>query len=217
RNDGGFLFTPVTRGPMVTDTAGATKGHAWGDLDADGHLDLYAANGTPRPAMHNWLYRGLGAGEYVRVAAGAATADADTSSGTALADADGDGKLDIFVANWGGGHDEDNVFYRNESPDTGRWIAFDLRAPSPNRYAIGAVVRVRTQERGTTRWQSRWLITSTGYGSQSDSRLHFGLGSAERVEEVEVRWPNGPSERHGALAGGTAWHLAPGAAPRRAR
>ncbi|MEN8377062.1 MAG: VCBS repeat-containing protein, partial [Gemmatimonadota bacterium] len=79
----------------------ASKGHAWGDFDLDGRIDLYLGSGTPAPGMLNRIYLGDAAGGFDLHEEGAAAADADTSSAVAAADYDLDGDIDVFVANWG--------------------------------------------------------------------------------------------------------------------
>ncbi len=60
------------------------------------------------------------------------------------------------------------------------------------------------------RRQVAWRIGGGSYQSSGDPRLHFGLGEADRVERVEVRWPSGGVDRHEGLPAGTGYRLREG-------
>ena len=211
RNGGDGLLEPLRDGPMVTDLGGASKGHAWGDYDLDGDLDLFVANGTYAPGMHNFLYINRGDGTFLRNGSGGLSEHADTSSGAAWADYDADGDLDLFVANWGSS-DQVNRLYRNMSSEqTNRsWIAIDLRSSTPNTRGWGASVSILATIRGRARWITRWNIPTTGYGSQNDLVLHFGLDDAEAVDSVVVRWPSSRVDQLGVLGARRTWVIEEG-------
>jgi hypothetical protein len=99
----------------------------------------------------------------------------------------GDGALDLLVTTVG----DRARLYRNVAPHRGHWLL--VRAVEPRlggRDAYGAEVRVRVGERRLLR-----LINPAGsFLCSSDVRAHFGLGSAERVDDIEVRWPDGTVE-----------------------
>jgi Tol biopolymer transport system component len=192
-NDGAGNFTPLQDSPLVTD-GGVSKGQTWGDLDNDGDLDLFIANGTEAPDMRNFLYRNDGPAGFTRVMEGAVAAHADTSAGAAAADYDRDGDLDLFVANWGGG-DEDNRLYRNETSDRS-WIVIRLEGQRSNRFGIGARLRLKATIGGRSTWQTRWLLPATGYASGNEPTVHFGVGDAVAIEALEVHWPSGVVDRH---------------------
>lgn len=193
RNDGRGHFTRDDRA-LPRDSVGASKGQAWGDFDNDGDLDLFVANGTYKPDQRNYLYLNRGDGTFERVMRGRVSTDADTSAGVAAADADDDGDLDLFVANWGS-NDQDNAFYRNAGGAArGRYLLLRAEGRRSNRMALGLTTRVRATIRGRPVWITRWLLPSTGYGSQNDLALHFGLGDATRVDSLVLRWPSGAVE-----------------------
>jgi len=192
-NDGAGNFRPLQYGPLVTD-GGVSKGQSWGDFDNDGDLDLFIANGTTAPDMRNFLYRNDGPAGFVRVNEGPVATHADTSAGAAAADFDRDGDLDLYVANWGGG-DEDNRLYRNET--AGRaWVSIALEGRRSNRFGVGARVRLMATVGGHAYWQTRWALPATGYASANDQRIHFGLGDAARVDSLEIHWPSGIVDRY---------------------
>lgn len=192
-NDGHGSFTELAADPIETGGR-PSKGHTWGDFDLDGDLDVAIATGTEADVdLRNYLYLNDGSGHFAAVESGRFVEDVDTSASVTWADPDLDGDLDLYVTNWGG-NDQDNAFYRNDV--TGRhWIAFTLEGTRSNRMGIGARVRVQARVGGALRWQDRWLWPATGYASQNEPVIHFGLGDAARVERVEVHWPSGIVDR----------------------
>jgi hypothetical protein len=211
RNDGLGHLEAVRGDPIVEEQGGASKGHAWGDYDLDGDLDLFVANGTYGPDMRNFLYLNSGEGTFLREMRGEFAVHADTSAGAAWADYDLDGDLDIFVASWGS-RDQVNRLYRNTtSESTGRnWVAFHLRSPAPNTQGWGAKVRARATIQGSPRWMTRWAIPTTGYGSQNDLLIHFGLDDATRIDSLVIRWPSGQVDVHTNLAARQLWYVKEG-------
>jgi hypothetical protein len=193
-NDGHGAFAKVEDDSLVTAASRPSKGHAWGDYDNDGDLDLFIANGTEADVdLRNFLYLNDGRGRFTAVAEGPLVSDVMISAGTAWADIDKDGDLDLFVANWSG-CDEDNALYRNETQGR-HWLVVQLVGKKSNRMGIGARARVQARIGGHDRWLTRWLLPSTGYGSQNEPIIHFGLGDATSVEALEVEWPSGVTDR----------------------
>lgn len=211
RNDGTGVLEPVREGILVTESGGASKGHAWGDYDLDGDIDLFVANGTYAPDMRNFIYLNQGNGTFQRDMRGDVAVHADTSAGAATADYDEDGDLDVFVANWGSS-DQVNRLYRNTASETtGRsWIALRLRSSGPNTRGWGAKVRASAVIDGRSRWMTRWNVPTTGYGSQNDLIVHYGLGDAASVDSLVIRWPSGRTEVHTAVAARTVWTVTEG-------
>jgi hypothetical protein len=94
--NGDGTFEKVTTGPVVTN-GGKSVGAAWADYNLDGWLDLYVANRD----QQNFLYKGLGEGEFEKITTGAIVTDVANSSGCAWGDYDNDGYPDLYVANSG--------------------------------------------------------------------------------------------------------------------
>ena len=171
---------------------------SWGtgfrDFDADGRLDLFIANGhlddriaefdqSSTYLQGNQVYLGSESGfREVSAELGAALTAPTSSRGAAFGDIDGDGDIDIVVNNSRGAA---SVLV-NEGGDRSPWIALDLRGKA-NRFAIGARVTVEANGRR----QFAEVRSGGSYVSQSDLRLHFGLGTADRVDRVTVHWPGG--------------------------
>jgi len=80
-----------------------------------------------------------------------------------------------------------SVFLRNNKGNMNNWIMLDLTGTASNREGIGA--RIRIISGGKT--QIAQKKTTTGYLSQNDPRIHFGLGKNETVEKIEITWPSG--------------------------
>jgi hypothetical protein len=165
------------------------------DADQDGLLDLAFANGhmLDNPAQfragavhaqRNLLFRNTGGRRFANVTAeaGPGFAIEKVSRGLAAGDIDNDGDLDLLVTNNGQSAD----LLRNDG-DHGRALLVRLIGTQSNRDGIGA--RVRLTAAGRT--QMREVKAGSSYLGQNDLRLHFGVGTAARVEQLEVRWPSG--------------------------
>ena len=103
--------------------------------------------------------------------------------GLAAADYDNDGRVDLAINTIGGRL----VLLHNTSPAAGHWISIRLVGRKSNRDGIGAHVEVTAGGRR----QSHERIAGSGYLSQDDPRLHFGLGAASKIERLSVAWPSG--------------------------
>jgi len=200
--------------------AGWAWGAQFGDLNNDGSSELFVANGfisgdrdrsywyamskiaganrslfedaATWPAFGNaslsgyeqsrvFVNRGLSG--WVDVAETVGVRDRYDGRAVALADLANRGVLDVVVAN----QNQPALLYRTY-PDTGNhWIAFRLVATRSNRSAIGAEVVLEAG--GVT--QRRVVDGGMGFASQNDRRPHFGLGRAEWVDRVVIRWPSG--------------------------
>jgi len=109
--------------------------------------------------------------------------DLRVGRGLAVGDLDNDGRLDVVVNNLDG-HAE---VLHNELAEAGNWLMLRLVGTGRNTGAIGASVRVKT---GAV-VQTHFVRSGSSYISQEDKRLHFGLGSAQQADLIEVSWPGG--------------------------
>ena len=184
-------------------------GLAFSDVDNDGLLDVVQANGhvtdmSPQVpfAMSAMLMRGEGGGRLrdVSASAGDPWTVKRLGRGLAVGDLDNDGKLDVLIASSGG----PLAYFHNQGP-VGDYLTLKLEGATPgsNRDAVGAVATAVVGGR-------RQIVPRIGGGSYlsaSDDRIHFGLGTATRVDAVEVRWPSGRVDRYADLASNRAYKL----------
>src|SRR5262249_40984679 len=106
--------------------------------------------------------------------------------GAAAGDFDNDGRVDLLVTNLG----DAPSLLRNLRTPTGNSIKIALVGTRSNRDGLGAQIEVTTKA-GTQHAEAR---ANSSYESASDPRVHFGLGSATRVEVITVRWPSGVTD-----------------------
>lgn len=203
-NDGEANFSDVTfqagHGEVTMPFLG--WGTAFLDFNNDGWKDIFVVNGHVYPTVdkYQWgtsyaqqplLFRNLGIGIFDRVppAPGSGLAIAIPGRGLAVGDLDGDGLLDAVINNI----DFAPTVLRNVTRPAGHWIALQLvgdPAKKSPRDAIGAIAYVTT---GKIR-QRADVISGASYASQDELKLHFGLGSAARIDKLEVKWPGGALE-----------------------
>jgi enediyne biosynthesis protein E4 len=180
-----------------------TFGVSWGDIDLDGRLDLLAANGHLEDEIQRVhpkqtyrqppsLFWNAGADSRIEFAPmtkaelGEDFHQPLVGRGSLFVDFDLDGDLDILIAACG----ERPRLLENQQSSGHNWIRFRLEGSKSNRDAVGAIVEVRAG--GAT--QRRMVSAARSYLSQSDLSVHFGLGSAEKIDSVTIRWPNGSTE-----------------------
>ncbi len=168
-----------------------TMGSNFGDLDNDGWLDVYLGTGYPEyeGLMPNVALRNV-AGRFVDVSFSSGLAHLQKGHGVAFADLDRDGDQDLFEQ-MGGAFPGDafgNVLYEN--PGFGNhWLVVEAVGVRSNRSAIGARLRVVIREAsGARRSIYRHVDTGGSFGG-NPLRQHIGLGTAVRVERLELHWP----------------------------
>ena len=193
RNLGGLMFDDITARAGISQLAAQYV--SWGtgahDFDNDGLVDVFIVHGglIHMVAQEHAVFRNAGKGKFVDAAetAGpffnARTGVKSVGRGAAFGDYDNDGKIDVFLMNLGG----PGVLLHNTSASAGHWIGVHLVGRKSNRDGIGAVIEVVA---GGVR-QQREKIAGSGYLSQDDGRVHFGLGSAAVIDKLTVTWPSG--------------------------
>jgi len=181
-----------------------TRFVGWGagffDFDNDGWEDLFLANGHAFPEIDRLnidiryreraiLYaNNHGKFTDISESAGPAILAPHSSRGVAFADYDNDGLVEILVNNQ---NEPPSLLRTRETADThNHWITLRLEGVRANRSAIGAQVRVTAG----SLVQTAEVRSGGSYLSQSDLRLHFGLGSESKIDKVEITWPGGPHQ-----------------------
>jgi len=199
-NNGDGSFTDVTQqaglGAIIKFVG---MGVGFLDFDNDGWKDIFVANGHVYPEADkipgiagfkqpNLLFRNLGNGRFADVssAAGPGLKSVASHHGCAFADYDNDGDIDILVSN----NNEPPNLLRNDGGNKRNWLLVKCLGTRSNRSAIGTRVRVVTGQHA----QIDEVMSGSSFLSQSDLRLHFGLGQAKAADLVEVSWPSGLKE-----------------------
>ncbi len=195
-NRGGNQFDDVTDGSGL----GRIKNWlGWGvqfyDFDNSGWPGIMIANGHVYPEVDGKAlgtsfrepkvaYYNQRDGTFANITAdaGSVLSEPHSARGMALADLFNDGHQEALVNNM----NEKASLYYNTSP-IGNWISLQLIGVKSNRAALGAVVTV---EQGRDKHEKE-VRSGDGYISQSDLRLHFGLGKSPRAQKVVIRWPSG--------------------------
>src|SRR6202043_2725494 len=129
------------------------------------------------------VYKNLGNGRFKDVSSdlGPGITERFSSRGAAFGDYDNDGDIDALILNL---NDLPSLL-RNDGGNAQNWIKLKLIGTKCNRTAIGARVRVVTG----THAQMDEVHSGASVMSQSDLRLHFGLGRAQTIDLIEVKWP----------------------------
>ncbi len=109
--------------------------------------------------------------------------DLRVSRGLALGDLNNDGRLDLVINDLDGSAQ----VLLNRVPSAGNWLLVKLEGSGKLTDGIGAVIKARIGDR----LQTRLVRSGTSYLSQEDMRQHFGLGEADKVDSIEVLWPDG--------------------------
>lgn len=192
RNTGKMLFDEIGSGSGVAQ--GNAQYVSWGtgvyDFDNDGWRDILIFHGGlihMVPQEHS-VFRGMGDGKFADVShdAGPVMDVKTVARGACFGDYDNDGKVDAFVVNLGAA----GTLVHNVSPSASHWIAIQLRGHKSNRDGIGARLEVTTGKRT----QVAERVAGSGYMSQDDPRVHFGLGQATKIDKLTVRWPSGKEQ-----------------------
>jgi thiol-disulfide isomerase/thioredoxin len=135
------------------------------------------------------LYLNLGTRKFLEVSGVSGIDSVSDGRAAVFADFDNDGDLDVFLTTLQGAS---HLLFRNNVGQAGDYVRVSLEGSSGlGRDAYGAVVRLRTSSGVLTKIKAG----GSGYISQHDPRLLFGLGSDASIESIEVTWPNGRRER----------------------
>jgi enediyne biosynthesis protein E4 len=195
RGDGEFDDATQSAG-LAHNTRFVGWGCGFFDFDNDGRKDLLLVNGHAYPEVDRLgidvrykdrpvLYQNLGNGRFTDLSeqAGPALLERHASRGAAFGDIDNDGTVEVLVNH----QNEPPSLLKLRKPAAHRWLTLKLLGSDSNSGAVGA--RVKLTAEGKHSWEE--VRSGGSYLSQSDLRLHFGLGEARKVELIEIEWPSG--------------------------
>jgi hypothetical protein len=195
KNNGDGTFTEVTfMAGIGVNTRYVNWGAGFVDYDNDGWPDIFHVTGHVYPEIEKYnldasfnspriVYRNQRNGRFKDVSAqmGPGVTQRFSSRGCAFGDYDNDGDVDVLVLNM----NDPPSLLRNDGGNKNNWIKIKLIGTQCNRTAVGARVYVRTGDHT----QMNEVATGTSVMSQSDLRLHFGVGRHQVIDSLEVKWP----------------------------
>ncbi|HET7441780.1 MAG TPA: CRTAC1 family protein [Terriglobales bacterium] len=202
RNNGDGTFDDATfRAGLGLHTQYLGWGAMFFDFDNDSWPDLILANGHVYPEVDKYhlgssykepriVYHNNGNGTFTDISAnaGPGITTAAASRGLAVGDLWNDGQLSAVISNM---NDRPSLLV-NQVRSPNHWIELKLEGTRSNRDAIGAKVTVKLGKRVLV----DEVRSGSSYISNNDMRLHFGLGTARKVDSLEIRWPSGLVETY---------------------
>lgn len=188
-NLGNGLFSDKSYSSGISVASGQFVGwsSSFLDYDNDGDADIFKANGELKHlyGQEDQLFENIENGKFkdVSVERSQYFREEYVGRGACLGDYDNDGDIDIYIANL----DSQGMFLRNNKGNQNNWLILNLVGQSSNRDGIGS--RIKLMAGGKV--QTAQKKSTTGYLSQNDSRIHFGLVKNDIVERIEIKWPSG--------------------------
>jgi hypothetical protein len=157
------------------------------DYDNDGDVDIFKTNGALKHLYghEDQLLENIGGEKFVDVSLdrGEYFKKEYVGRGACIGDYDNDGDMDVLIVNL----NDSCRFLRNNKGNQNNWLILNLIGTSSNRDGIGARIKISSDGKE----QITQKKSTTGYLSQNDPRIHFGLGKSEMVERIEINWPSG--------------------------
>ena len=173
-------------------------GANYGDLDNDGWLDFYLGTGEPTlwVVVPNQMLRNVGGQTFTDVTFAGGFGHLQKGHGVAFGDLDNDGDQDLFhqLGGFYVGDAFSNALFENPGSEAA-WITLRLVGTEANRFGVGARIQVRvTGPRGER--SIHLLAGSGGSFGGSSMQQEIGLGDAERIDEITLRWPGSGTVQH---------------------
>ena len=193
RNEGNGVFSEMSYNAGIAIACGQFVGWAstFIDYDNDGDLDIFKINGELKHlyGQEDQLFENDGNEKLIDVSTerGSYFQQELVGRGASFGDFDNDGDLDVYIVNL----NDKGALLRNNKGNENNWIALQLIGEQSNRDGIGA--RVTIVSGGVKQYTQK--RSASGYLSQNDPRLYFGLGSSKIVESIEVIWPSGKIQK----------------------
>ena len=188
-NLGNGIFSDISYSSGISVASGQFVGwsSSFLDFDNDGDADIFKANGELKHTygQEDQLFENINGGKFkdVSVERGQYFEEEYVGRGACLGDYDNDGDIDIYIVNL----NSQGMFLRNNKGNQNNWLILDLVGNSSNKDGVGA--RIKMIAGGKV--QTTQKKSTTGYLSQNDSRIHFGLLQNKNVERIEIKWPSG--------------------------
>ena len=188
------------------------------DLDLDGWLDIFVANGHVidninliykqyEHAQHNQIYMNQGNSTFLdkTVYFGEDLMNKAVSRGAAFGDIDNDGDPDFMISNNNG---RAAVFYNSGKPKN-NWIGFELQGVKINRDAIGSKIILKTK----SGIQTSWVNPASSYLTSNDKRVLFGIGNDDMILSLEIHWAGSKQDKFVNLKPGFYYKIIQGQSP----
>ena len=157
------------------------------DYNNDGLVDIYKANGALKHlyGQEDQLFENIGDGKFkdVSTESGKYFLKEFVGRGACFGDYDNDGDIDGYIVNL----NDRGSFLRNNKGNQNNWLAIKLIGTTSNSDGIGARIKLTAGGKVYTTQKK----STTGYLSQNDPRIHFGLAKNEMIEKIEIKWPSG--------------------------
>ncbi|MBK9271001.1 MAG: CRTAC1 family protein [Saprospiraceae bacterium] len=190
KNNGDGTFTNISKKADLHKTV-LTMGANFGDIDNDGHLDMYLTTGNPglTSLTPNKLFRNKGDETFEDVTYATRLGNLQKGHGVSIADIDNDGDQDIFHE-IGGAYPGDAYFsalYTNPGQNKNNWIKIQLTGKETNASAVGSRIKLTFKDRGKQRSVYRDVNTGGSFGC-SPIRREIGIGQAKMIDEIEITW-----------------------------
>lgn len=187
------------RGVVAPSLSNVTFATFFFDYDLDGWLDIFATNGHVDDVVSTYksnlsfkqtplLFHNEQGEKFVDKSKEVGIAVKIVGRGAAFGDIDNDGDLDVGVVDNNGKF----LLLRNDNGNQNHWVRLKLTGTQSNRDGIGALVKLKAN--GIT--QQQYVRSGGSFLSESQRALTFGLGAADSIEWVEIRWPSGIVEKH---------------------
>ncbi len=193
QNHGSGVFSEMSYKAGIAAACGQFVGWASSfiDYDNDGDLDLFKVNGELKHlyGQEDQLFENDGHGKFrdVSTERGAYFQEEHVGRGACFGDYDNDGDIDVYIVNL----EEPGVLLRNNKGNENNWISLLLIGDTSNRDGVGA--RITLSAGGKKQYAQK--VSSSGYLSTNDPRIHFGLGNDTIVDSIEIIWPSGKTRK----------------------
>ncbi len=188
-NMGNGIFSDKSYSSGIAMPAGQYVGwsSSFIDYNNDGNVDIYKTNGALKHlyGQEDQLFENMGDGKFkdVSTESGKYFLEELVGRGACFGDYDNDGDIDGFIVNL----NDYGAFLRNNKGNKNNWVLLNLVGTTSNRDGIGA--RVKLTSGGKV--QTNQKKSTSGYLSQNDPRMHFGLAKNTLIDKIEIKWPSG--------------------------